>query len=374
MENAKIANQALVRVVDMAIENKFSQEDWAKIKECLKNADLNHKLTQDKITVLMLTAERANKELFLSLLEQKADISATDKLGRTVLHRLIKLHASPSFDIEICENLLKHKADPNIIVENWGFQQTPLAFAAYSGRSDLVKLLITYKADVNQKDTRLSTPLGWAIYKAKTGDNTKTIKKLCKAGVSLLGVNSQNDTAFHLLVGREAELIRIVMTYARFEDNFYNIYNQIQDKQIKEKIIEILLVLKKLRICIPEDIRLRIIAKLPINYFYHAESGLCRFFLQKGYQHPYISAQVNKRVECLRNTLITSNGKGTALQKLHKEYPYIISYKQKVEPLFNGSKLQKDMEKILNNEKLAQHNLVYNMYFNCSKLLQKNKL
>jgi ankyrin repeat protein len=80
---------------------------------------------------------------------------------------LAALHEAMNCSVEICRLLLQHGADPNIRVaknEQGGGTNdwTPLFYAAYDGRDDLVVELLRHGAKVNIVDAVGRSPLWYA--------------------------------------------------------------------------------------------------------------------------------------------------------------------------------------------------------------------
>jgi len=65
--------------------------------------------------------------------------------------------------------LLKDGNDPGMVcVRGKMFHETPLHWAAKSGQTDVVELLLAHSADINAVDSDGQTPLQWALAE---GDN-----------------------------------------------------------------------------------------------------------------------------------------------------------------------------------------------------------
>lgn len=93
---------------------------------------------------LHLAAERGLTEVFQLLLDQQvADLDVTNKQGQTPIHL-----ACMNRHEDIVTIILKHSArnmDPNLSTEGW----SPLHWAAYQNRIDIVRLLVRSGVDVN---------------------------------------------------------------------------------------------------------------------------------------------------------------------------------------------------------------------------------
>lgn len=112
-----------------------------------------------------------------SSLEHGADPNKPNHAGYTPLHEAMKC------DVEICRLLLDHGADPNIPVKNLrGFSNnwTPIFFAAYYGRDDLISELLRHGAEVKVVDAMGKSPLWYARDQKKEA----AVKVLEAAGAS----------------------------------------------------------------------------------------------------------------------------------------------------------------------------------------------
>jgi ankyrin repeat protein len=105
-------------------------------------------------------------DLVKVLIAHKADVHARDRSGKTPLH--LAMHGN----LELTKLLLDAGAsvherlfeeDPSILRRPpTSAGNTPLHWAAETGRLDLAKLLLEYKADVNAKNQASQTPLYFA--------------------------------------------------------------------------------------------------------------------------------------------------------------------------------------------------------------------
>jgi ankyrin repeat protein len=120
-------------------------------------------------------------QLVRLLLDNGADLHARDNRGNTPLH-----FAAPRGHLEVTRMLLELKADVNSLNDEGS---TPLQRASQvqrEGKSDIMRLLLYYGANVNVYDTRRNTPLHFAVSK----DHLEAARMLLERGAD---VNSQND-------------------------------------------------------------------------------------------------------------------------------------------------------------------------------------
>ena len=88
------------------------------------------------------------------LLEHNADANLQDIHGRTPLHRTL-VHGMDRMLIDVVRRLLEHGADPNIRTNH----TTPLHQASSHGSLEVARLLLSYGANVDEKDENGKTPL-----------------------------------------------------------------------------------------------------------------------------------------------------------------------------------------------------------------------
>ena len=107
-------------------------------------------------TPLMIAAAEGHAETVSALVDGGADVNATNRLGRTAL-----MFASSYGFAAIVQNLLGHRADPNIVPKDstgW----TALIAAAHNGHGEVVRLLLGHGADASIRDKQGKTALAWA--------------------------------------------------------------------------------------------------------------------------------------------------------------------------------------------------------------------
>lgn len=100
-----------------------------------------------------------NRRVISALLKAGAEVNAIGFVGVTPL---IDITASSltEFGIEIATELLNHGADVDS-EDNWG--ETALHYAVFHNKIDYVKLLLSFKANVNVADKENVTPMTGAI-------------------------------------------------------------------------------------------------------------------------------------------------------------------------------------------------------------------
>ena len=144
--------------------------DMAAVVELLaKGADVNTKGRYSGWTPLILAAKRGETELVNFLLSYGADVNEkSDVRNRTAI-----MEAARNRKIETVKALLT--ADPDVDAVDWeGY--TVLMFAAVSGQSDIVDILLNHGADVN-----LRTKVGSSALMMASG-YPSVFKKLKQAG------------------------------------------------------------------------------------------------------------------------------------------------------------------------------------------------
>ena len=113
------------------------------------------------------------------LLERKVDINLQDNYGYTPLRNVLA-EFSLSQDgkaVEIVRRLLEHGADPNIrLTRCKGL--TPLHQASYLGSLESTRLLLSYGANIDEKDDKGKTP----FQVASSGGHDEIMQLLLKQG------------------------------------------------------------------------------------------------------------------------------------------------------------------------------------------------
>lgn len=107
-------------------------------------------------TPLMIAASEGHGETVTALVEAGGDVNATNALGRTAL-----MFASSYGFLAIVNDLLAHRADPNIVPKDstgW----TALIAAAHNGHREVVTTLLGHGADASIADKQGKTALAWA--------------------------------------------------------------------------------------------------------------------------------------------------------------------------------------------------------------------
>jgi len=111
---------------------------------------------------LQKAAAEMNFKAVESLLNQKADANAKTFDGMTAMH-----YAAMSGQTNMLKLLLAHQAEINVATTNEGW--TPLHFAAMFGQMDAVQLLLDNHADINAKARYGgATPLHLALQRGQT--------------------------------------------------------------------------------------------------------------------------------------------------------------------------------------------------------------
>ena len=91
-----------------------------------------------------------------AVIEAGGDVNATNALGRTAL-----MFASSYGFLAIVNDLLAHRADPNLVPKDstgW----TALIAAAHNGHREVVTMLLGHGADASIADKQGKTALAWA--------------------------------------------------------------------------------------------------------------------------------------------------------------------------------------------------------------------
>ena len=148
-------------VVDVQVADNFtllhvaSSDEQVDIMRWLLDhgADKNAR-TKYLWTPLYRAALLLNSEATQVLLEHNADANLQDIYGRTPLDRALG-YGMEGMGIDVVRRLLEHGADPNIRTNH----TTPLHQASSHGSLEVARLLLSYGANVDEKDENSKTPL-----------------------------------------------------------------------------------------------------------------------------------------------------------------------------------------------------------------------
>jgi ankyrin repeat protein len=162
-----------------------------------------------------------NYKIIELLLNYGANIEATDDDGYSPLFNMIEAEDT-TYNNNIIELLLQHKADLNIEVEEDDVTMSLLSYAIIEGKIIAAKLLITYGADVNKytmnADKEAATPLIAAISYAKdvmdnNHDIVQLIKLLLDNGAQLFNSNLRKSAIDFALESQNQKIISLVTEY-----------------------------------------------------------------------------------------------------------------------------------------------------------------
>jgi ankyrin repeat protein len=116
------------------------------------------------------------------LSQKNINVNETDNDGYTAL-----MYAAENGYLDVVKELITHKADINIANDGW----TALIAAVFKGHLNIVKELIAHKADLNKSDSTGSTPL---IFAAHIG-HLDIVKKLIAHKAEINKVSNNAYTA-----------------------------------------------------------------------------------------------------------------------------------------------------------------------------------
>lgn len=108
--------------------------------------------------------------------------------------------------LKTTEKLLEHGSDPNLLAKNY---ISPLHLAASMGHHEIVRLLISRGAKVNQMDICGNTPLHYAVASNFPHSTHEILSQTRMVDVML--ENEDGKTAYHLAVENKAHLAQAVL-------------------------------------------------------------------------------------------------------------------------------------------------------------------
>jgi len=137
------------------------------------------------------------------------DLHAMNNAGITALNITTCSENKPEARASIVKLLLEHGANPNIKLSS--YSRTPMHIAAIYGLTDVVKVLIDHRVDIEARDRDNWTP----IFLAVKHNRPKVVKALLAAGANP-APNGRilSTTAMRLAKGnKNNEIIKMLRPY-----------------------------------------------------------------------------------------------------------------------------------------------------------------
>ncbi|MGB7292018.1 MAG: ankyrin repeat domain-containing protein [Thermodesulfobacteriota bacterium] len=174
-------------------------------------ADPNAKTKYHGRTPLILAALNGHLDVVKILLNSGADVNYIGPDGVNAL-----IFAVDGDNIQIAGELLHAGADVNRRVFN--DTTTPLLRAVRKGNTEMVKLLIKARADVNARDTTNLTPSGGIksemtpLILASSEGHIEIVRALLEAGADVNAKNGKGKTALSIATGKgNKEIAELLM-------------------------------------------------------------------------------------------------------------------------------------------------------------------
>ena len=154
-------------------------------------------------------APQPDNNLIQTLIEASLDYSRKDifdlfsSIGSNPINQEKLLNAQLRFaaknnNLEVSENLIKERADPNISDYNGN---PPLHFAAQNGHLKIIEFLVKNTANINQQDSEGWTPLFFAAYNYKP----EAVQLLLQHNADVNHVNEQGHNALISMLERPSQ-------------------------------------------------------------------------------------------------------------------------------------------------------------------------
>ena len=187
----------------------------------------------NRITPLQYALKHSNLELARIILEFKPPLEWVDTDGATPLMWAVK-----SGKLEAARLLLEHGANPNPAPVTMESQQlspslyhfitnnshgfTPLHWAVMRTNTEMIALLLEFKAPLDVHDEMGATPLHWAVGHG----NKEIVSMLLQAGAPLSAAGRGGETPLHQAVRRNDKEIVAILLKARASVEAQNNGNQ----------------------------------------------------------------------------------------------------------------------------------------------------
>ena len=172
----------------------LDSESWDMVNELItKGADVNARKKYE-ITPLHIAATKGQLNIVKTLIAGGADVNATSISGHTPL---MSMTFSRKRKLSIMKELIAHGANVNIKAKNNLIAQTAVWGTVLQHDSDMLKELIAHGADVDAEDEEtLRTPL----HLAATHGYTNIIRLLLAAKANINQPDNQKYTPLHMAV------------------------------------------------------------------------------------------------------------------------------------------------------------------------------
>lgn len=144
------------------------------------------------------------------LLQHGADVHAKTSGGETALHKAIGSNQPEENILEIATMLL----DAGASVSTTRF--SPLHYAAFQGRPNVVSLLLARGADIKNVNSNGFTALESALHNRKVPESqvVKTVRILCEAGMDPNQAKQDEDPPLHWAARHKwAEVVALLLQY-----------------------------------------------------------------------------------------------------------------------------------------------------------------
>ncbi len=181
--NIQYSEQSFVKVVE--------NNDMTATKLFLE-AGMSPNASTDDGTPLIVAAGKGNLEMVKFLFEKGANVNTKSKDDITPIMAAVLGDEKEAAKQEVVKFLLDKGADLNVRFIVNGFGVTPLMMAIQQKESQIVKLILSQKVDVNAADVNTGFT---ALMLAVTNDNTEIVKELLSKGADVNRKAKNNVTA-----------------------------------------------------------------------------------------------------------------------------------------------------------------------------------
>ncbi|SMC48751.1 ankyrin repeat domain-containing protein [Sporomusa malonica] len=177
---------------------KAVEDNDANVVELFLEAGMSPNIITDNGNPLITAAASGNLEIMKLLIEKGADVNikrkivGKDKAELTPVLAVILGKGKGTDKQEAFKLLLDKGADLNVQFISKGFEATPLMMAVLQNDTEIIKLIVSKKIDINAADANTGLT---ALMLAVSNNNVDAVKELVAKGADVNRKDKKNGTA-----------------------------------------------------------------------------------------------------------------------------------------------------------------------------------